>query len=154
MSRIVNQGAAPSQAHSIAQGETGRTKDVALAIVLARLRVCITHCGYTLEALAKAMGKDESYASYISNVLTGEKPLSYNFIIALPDDVEAEFHSRSAEDFGRFVVAPAATPLEAKKQFVAGLFGMLEHGTIALPSKAGPPAKASLPTDDQARRSA
>lgn len=150
MTKSIRHDAPTCQADSIAHCDATRAKDVALAIVLARLRACISDRGYSLEALAVAMGKGESYAAYISKVLTAEKPLSYEFIIALPDDVEAEFHSRSAKDFGRMVVTPA-TGEDAVRQFVAGLFGLLQP---QFPEKASAPLKAALPTADQARRRA
>lgn len=106
---------------------------------LARLRQCASDLGWTLDALSAHMRKDKAH---ISRVFNGEKPLTLAFLIALPDDVEAEFHSRSSEEFGRVVVTPAIGP-DALKQFTAGLFGLF---ALQLPAKSGGQVKASLPT--------
>lgn len=103
--------------------------DVDLAEARDRLRSCIFECGYSLHALAAAMGKGDSYTSYIVHVLNGEKPLSYGFIVRLPADVRAEFHSRSAETLGRVVIAPAPGK-DAAKQLLQGVLGMLQDGTL------------------------
>lgn len=145
MTRIVDRAKGPRQATSGAHGAATRTTDVALAIVLARLRSCIADKGYTLEGLAVAMGKPESYRAYISNVLTGEKPLSYAFFVSLPADVQAEFHERSLKDFGGLVVP------DAVRQFMAGLFGAAQP-LAALPEKAGAPLRAELDAEPARRR--
>lgn len=153
MSHMVNEAPAQSQATSVVRVDAPRTTDVALAKVLARLRACIADCGYTsYESLAVAMGKKPSYRSYIWKVLNGEKPFAYDFVIDLPDDVEGLFYERSAEDFGRMVVAPAPSGTDAAKQFMAGVFGLLQHGLPQqMPAKAGPPVKATLDSSSDAR---
>jgi hypothetical protein len=89
--------------------------------VRALLRRAVADCGYTLDALEAAMGK---VRTYIHKVLQGEKPLSYEFIVALPDDVEARFEQLRAEHFGHIVVAPVDTET-AKRHLVTGLLGLL-----------------------------
>jgi hypothetical protein len=85
------------------------------------LRKAVGDCGYTLDALEAHMGKGRAY---IHKVLSGEKPLSFEFITALPDDVEARFEQLRAESFGLIVVAPVQGS-EAIKHFVGGLVGLL-----------------------------
>lgn len=85
------------------------------------LRRCVSDLGWTFEALEAEMRKDKSY---IHRVLHGDKPLTYKFLKSLPGEVQAEFHSRSAEAFGRVVVAPVRGA-EAVRNFVSGLLGVL-----------------------------
>lgn len=152
MKRIVPQTGQTCQATSVALDRGTRTTDVvlpeansvdvAIAESLARLRSSVKDLDYSLEALAVAMGEKPEYKAYISRVLNGEKPLTHAFLIALPDDVEALWHSKEAEAFGRIVVTPASGA-DAPKQFIAGFLGLM-HAT-ALPSTAGVPLKAAMP---------
>ena len=86
------------------------------------LRRAVADCGYTLDALEAAMGKGRAY---IHKVLQGEKPLSYDFVIALPDDVEARFEQLRAESFGHIVVTPAPDAKTAAEHLVSGVLGLL-----------------------------
>src|SRR5262245_16305083 len=104
------------------------------------IRAAIENTGWNQDALSAHMQKDKGY---ISRVLNGEKPLSAEFLRALPDDVEALMARFWAESFGQIVVAPAASRDAAVRNFISGLFGMLETPQ-ALPVKAGPPIKATL----------
>ena len=61
------------------------------------LRQVVSDLGYTLDSLHAAMGKDRSF---IHKVLYGEKPLPQDVLVALPDDIEAEWHARRAESLG------------------------------------------------------
>ncbi|MPZ20114.1 MAG: hypothetical protein GEV06_19685 [Luteitalea sp.] len=108
------------------------------------VRQCVSDLGWTLEALAVAMGKSEDYRAYISRVLNGEKPLGLEFFDALPEDVKAEYHSREATERGRIVVMPSRGD-DAVRHFVAGLLGVFDAlKASTLPAKAGPPLKAEL----------
>lgn len=97
------------------------------------------------------MGRDESYKSHVSRVLNGERPMSHEFLKALPDDIEAEWHARLARQAGRVVVAPLSGPA-AIEGLVGGLIGLLTASSPGLPAKAGGQLKAELPA--QARRRA
>jgi hypothetical protein len=94
---------------------------IAVDQAVSLLRRAVADCGYTLDALEAAMGKDRAY---IHKVLQGDKPVSLEFIVALPDDVEARFEQLRAESFGLVCVAPASGA-DAIKQLVSGLVGML-----------------------------
>ena len=97
------------------------TVDPNMSLVLDLLNRAVADCDYTLDALQAAMGKDRAY---IHKVLQGEKPLSYAFIVALPDDVEARFESLRAESCGHIVVTPV-TGDQAVRHLVSGLVGVL-----------------------------
>jgi transcriptional regulator with XRE-family HTH domain len=112
---------------------------------LALLRKCASDLGWTGDALAAHMGKDKSY---ISRVLNGEKPMTLEFLIALPDDLEAAWHSASAESFGRLVVEPVSGDL-AVRNLVSGLFGVLAP---SLPERASRMARASVVATVAARK--
>lgn len=87
----------------------------------ALLNRAIAECGYTLDALEAAMGKDRAY---IHKVLQGDKPLPYAFIVALPDDVEAKFESLRAKSLG-LIVAERVSGDQALEHLVSGLVGVL-----------------------------
>jgi hypothetical protein len=89
--------------------------------VRALLRRAVADCGYTLDALEAAMGK---VRTYIHKVLQGEKPLSYEFIVALPNDVEARFEQLRAEHFGLIVAKPPTSREQAARDFISGVFGL------------------------------
>lgn len=88
------------------------------------LRKAVADSGHTLDSLEAAMGKGRAY---IGKVLNGEKPLSFEFITALPDDVEARFEHLRAEHFGLIVVAPVSGD-DAVRNLVSGLIGVLKRG--------------------------
>lgn len=115
-----------------------RSTDVDRALTL--LRQAVADTGWTLDALAADMHIDKAH---ISRVLNGEKRLTLEFVVALPDDVEALFEKRRAEHFGHIVVTPAATASDAVQQLVSGLVGVLAP---RLPAKASAMCKAELPT--------
>jgi hypothetical protein len=96
-------------------------RSIAVDHDLGLLRRAVSDCGYTLDALEAAMGKGRAY---ISKVLNGEKPMSHEFEIALPNDVEACYRRLQAEHHGLIVVEPAEGD-EAVKRLVSGLFGVL-----------------------------
>jgi hypothetical protein len=98
------------------------------------------------EALALFMGLPDRH--YLYKMLSGDKPIGLKHLNALPDDVEAIFARRYAEQFGLIVVAPL-TGLEAERAFVAGLMGVLRG---RLPEKAGAPLKAELDQTAARRR--
>lgn len=106
---------------------------------LARLRQCASDLGWTLDALSAHMRKDKAH---ISRVFNGEKSLTLEFLIALPEELQARFAALYAEAFGLVVVTPATGP-EALKQFTAGLFGLFAQ---QLPVRSGGQLKASLST--------
>lgn len=139
MRHTVSAVAVPRQSSSVDADRSASSTSVDTALAL--LRKAIHDRRWTLDALAAAMKKDKSL---ISRVLNGERPLTLDFQCALPDDVEALWHQSCAEGFGLIVVEPL-NGADAKRAFVAGLFGMLNAS--ALPEKAGSPAKADLKTD-------
>lgn len=102
-------------------------RSTAVDQALALLRRAVADCDYTLDALEAAMKKNRAY---IGKVLNGEKPMSLEFITALPDDVEARFEQLRAESFGLIVVAPASAE-SAAKHLVAGLLGLLTSRRVA-----------------------
>lgn len=85
------------------------------------MRQAVSDCGYTLDALEAAMGKGRAY---IHKVLNGEKPVSLEFIIALPDDVEARYEQLRAKALGLIVVKPSSGDA-AIENLVSGLCGLL-----------------------------
>lgn len=115
--------------------EPARTTDVDL---LALIRRAVSDAGWNQEALAAEMRLDKAY---VSRVLSGEKPLSARFLIALPDDIEALVSQRYAEHFGFVVVTPVSGEA-AVRHLVSGLFGVLAP---QLPARASRMARASVP---------
>lgn len=104
--------------------ELSTSVDTALTL----LRKSIEERGWTLEALAahmqEATGKPGYDKSLISRVLSGERPLTLTFLVALPDDVESLYEAKRAEHFGHVVVAPLGG-VDAVKALVAGLVGLM-----------------------------
>lgn len=94
---------------------------------LALLRRAVADCNYTLDALESAMQKGRAY---IHKVLQGEKPMSHEFEIALPDDIEARYRQLQAESFGHVVVAPAPDHESAVRDLVRGLIGVLSSRKV------------------------
>jgi hypothetical protein len=103
---------------SVDRRETDRSTTVDQVLQL--LNQAVSECGYTLDAMQAVMHKDRSY---INKVLQGDKPLSYAFVVALPDDVEKRFEALRAKSFGLIVVEPS-TGTQAVENFVSGLVGL------------------------------
>lgn len=135
MGASMRASAAVRQPTDVDRAEPARSTSVDQSLIV--LRQVIADLNYSLDALQAAMGKDRSF---INKVLNGEKPMPSDFIDALPDDIEAEWHARRAERFGRVVVAPASGD-DAVRNLVSGLVGILSP---QLPARAGAPLKASL----------
>lgn len=123
------------QPTSVDQQALSRSTDVDQALAL--LRQAVQERGWTLDALAAAMGKDRAY---IGKVLNGDKPFTLEFLVALPDDVEARYEHLRAEHFGLIVVQPLEGA-DAHRAFVAGFLGMVAP---RLPARASGMAKAEL----------
>jgi hypothetical protein len=62
--------------------------------------------------------------SYISRVLSGDKPLGLIFILGMPEDMQAKFSELYAKHWGYLVVRPVS-PDVAIQHLVSGLIGML-----------------------------
>lgn len=142
MDSSITRTAALGQATTIDQRDV--TRSISVDQSLSTLRQVVSDLGYSLDALQSAMGKDRSF---INKVLNGDKPMPEDFIDALPDDVEAEWHARRAEAFGRVVVAPVTGP-DAIRNLVSGLIGVLAP---QLPVRTSGQLKAELP-ERKARR--
>ena len=110
----------PMEVTSVDRGSTTRSTSVDQALAL--LRKAVADCGYTLDALEAATGKGRAY---IHKVLQGEKSVSLEFIIALPDDVEARFEHLRAEQLGLIVAAPATDTHDATQKLLSGAFYLL-----------------------------
>lgn len=141
MTDSIRPAAVACQALGDAQGAAGRSTAVDRALEL--LRKCASELGYSYEALAVAMGHPPTYKSHVQRVFNGEKPLPLDFLIALPDDLEALWHSRAAEAFGRLVVTPAENTDAAVRDLVRGIFGVLSP-SASLPTRANGMARADL----------
>jgi len=137
MSRMMPNSAALRQSSFGDQSTDERA--TAVDQTLERLRRAVSECGWTFEALEAAMGKDRSY---IHRVLHGEKPMTFEFFVALPDDIEARFYALGAEHFDHIVVKLPASREEAQRDLVSGLLGLFHH---QLPNRASSMAKAELP---------
>lgn len=109
------------------------TRSTAIEHALSLLRRAIAECGWTFDALEQHTGKDRSY---LSAILSGDRPCRLDFLVTLPDDVRERYSCFVAEHNGWIVVRPL-TGIEAQKAYVAGALGLLK------PSM----AKASLQTD-------
>lgn len=106
-------------------GQSSASVATAVAQALSLLRLAVSDCNYTLDALCLAMGKDPARArAHVHRVLNGEKAMTLEFLIGLPRDVKARFTELSAQHFGYVVVKPA-TAERAANDFVAGLLGLL-----------------------------
>jgi len=110
----------PTEVMSIDRRSQTRSTDVDQDLAL--LRRAVADCNYTLDAMESAMGKGRAY---IHKVLQGDKPMSHEFEIALPDDVEARYRQLQAEAFGHVVVTPAPDQESAVRDLVRGLVGVL-----------------------------
>lgn len=105
---------------------------------LETLRRCVADLNYTSESLEVATGRNKAH---ISRVLNGIKPMTLEFLTALPTDLQGLYEQRRAEHFGLIVVRPLAG-LEAQRAFVAGALGLLT--STGLPTKADAMVKAGL----------
>lgn len=103
--------------------------------LLALIRRALQETGWSQDAVAVEMAKDKGY---VSRVLSGEKPLSASFVLALPEDVQSHVARRYAESFGLIVVEPVRGD-EAVRQLVSGLCGVL----VKMPARATRMAKAT-----------
>jgi hypothetical protein len=133
MASTVSRNAALSQSPDVDAAEVDGSTSVDQALAL--LRRAVEDTGHTLDSLQAAMGKDRAY---IHRVLNGDARCTLDFIVALPDDVEARFEELRAMQFGSVVVKPASRETAAS-QFVAGLLGLL--GDAQLPARADRMAK-------------
>lgn len=123
MSARVQAALGPMGLPTVVQSVSARTTAVdQVNRGLELLRKAVSDRDYTLDALQAFMGKDRVY---IHKVLQGDKPLSFAFITALPEDVQARFEQLRAESFGLIVVAPVLDGQEAIRQLVGGLMGLL-----------------------------
>ena len=131
--------AAPSQSPAGADefAAPSTTVDVDLEV----LRRVIAEQGWTLESVAAAMGRTESYRSHISRVLDGERPFSHDFKKALPDDIEGAYHAQMAEEFGYVAAKPAVDPKDAERKALSAAAYYLR---TALPAKASSMARAVM----------
>lgn len=129
--------AEPSKSKTVDLAALARATDVDRALSL--LRQVLAKSDWTLDALEAHMRK---HKSYISRVLNGEKPMTLDFIVALPDEIEAAWEAKRAEHFG-LVVVNRVSGDDAIRSLVSGLVGVL---TDRLPAKADRMAKADVVT--------
>lgn len=114
-----------------------------LSLIRECLRRAIDESRWKKDALASAIGVTNG--AYLSQMLSGEKPINVKHLRALPDDVEGLFAKFYAESFGHIVTAPVYGR-EAVERLVSGLLGVLSP---QLPAKFGAPLKARLKADDE-----
>lgn len=110
----------------------------AVAQKLELLRRAKEQLGYTLDALEAAM---QMPRSYIGRVISGEKPMTLAFEVALPNDLEALWDRYKTQESGAIVV-DRVDDGEATRQLACGLFNLLAP---KLPLRAGAPLKVGLP---------
>lgn len=103
-----------------------RSMHVDLATAVALLRRAVSETGHTLDSLAAhfKQGGCPKDRAYIGKVLNQEKPLNYEFVVGLPDDVEARFEQLRAEHFGLIVAKPPTSREQAARDFISGVFGL------------------------------
>jgi hypothetical protein len=146
MSRERSSAVEAARPTPVDQTQPTRSTDVDLDVVLQLLNESITETGNTIDSLAahfaaRGTPKDRSY---ISKVLRAEKPLSYEFIVGLPDDVEAAFEQKRARHFG-FIVA--SVPTSREEGVTSLLSGLAMFSMPSLPARADRLAKVEvLPT--------
>lgn len=129
MSAKVARAAEAGQPEAVDRRDAHRSTDVDRAPAGGSMRVdqrallkaCVVKRGYTAEALGAAMRKDGSYAW---KVLSGEKPLSFDFLNELPDDVLDLYFTERLESRGAVVVTPVDDAEQAMRFVVRGLLGM------------------------------
>lgn len=115
-----------------------------LSLIRECLRRAIDQSQWKHDALAVEIGV--SNAAYLSNMLSGEKPIQVRHLRALPDDVEALFAKFYAESFGLVVTVPI-TGRAAIEALVSGLIGVLT--APQLPDKFKKHLKTSLQADEE-----
>lgn len=101
--------------------ECPSAEDEAKALVrraLELFRLVMGECGWTFDALAAHTGKSRSY---LHAVLSGEKRMTLDFIVALPVDVRKRHAELVAEAYG-WIVAKPLSGEEAHK----ALLGLLK----------------------------
>jgi hypothetical protein len=111
----------PSQASPVVPGPEVRSTDVDLSMALGWLGSAMSETGWGVDSLAEYMERDKSY---ISRVLSGDKPLGLIFILGMPEDMQAKFSELYAKHWGYLVVRPVS-PDVAIQHLVSGLIGML-----------------------------
>jgi hypothetical protein len=136
MDPTVSRGLDRRQSPSTDQPADDRSTAVDHALEL--LRRAVADTGHTLDSLEHAMNKGRAF---IHRVLNGDARCTLDFIVALPDDVEARFEELRAEYFGRVVVAPVSDD-EARRCLAIGLFHT--YGVAQLPARAERMAKATV----------
>lgn len=144
--------ATSSQPTEVEQPASERSTNVDQPTELEVLRQVIDEKCHTLDSLAAHMWEAHQRRrdrSYINKVLNGDRPMPAGFTDELPDDVQAEWHSRCAKRLGRVVVAPLSGPA-AIEGFVGGLIGLLT-ASPALPAKADAMVKAGMPANARRR---
>lgn len=140
MSARANRMRAAGSRQPLADDHADPTRSTAVDQYFALLRKCVHDCGWTIEALSTEMAIDKAH---LWRLLHNEKPWRTEHLLALPDDIEALFEARRAEQLGHVVVAPLEGD-EAVKALVGGLVGVL-RGT-RLPARAARMAKCDLPS--------
>lgn len=109
------------QAYSVDQRAANRSTEVAHG--LAVVRRAIEESGWNCEAVALDMGIDKSY---LSRLLSGEKPFTFAHLLAMPDDAEAAFYLLRLRELNRPAIAISPIDPEAAIEcFVRGLVGVL-----------------------------
>lgn len=116
--------------------------DVDLSMLRGWVRKAVYDTGWGPDSLSapEAMDRDKGN---ISRVLNGERPLSIDFILALPKDVQAEFSALYAKHHGWLVVRPVS-PDQAVQNLVSGLLGVLAGNVIGSALRHRQQAKADL----------
>lgn len=109
------------------------------------LKTAMKTTGWTIDSLAAHLEKDRSY---VSRMLSDDKPFPIDAILALPDDLEAELEARRAERLGRIVVMPLYGQ-DALKALVAGLIGVMSAPALA--DRATSMATAAIGRDKKTR---
>ena len=133
MSQTLRSTVQAGHSTSVAHVEARRTTNVARSLAL--LRKAVQSAGFTLEALASAMGRDLSYKGYISRVMNGEKPYTLEFEADLPDDVLKHYRQFQAESHG-YVVVEEVDEDTARRHLAAGFLSLLSPKRNILPDKA------------------
>jgi hypothetical protein len=113
----------------VPDGDAGDTSDVPELRHLLRAAIDASSWRGKHEALSVEMQLPDRF--YLSKMLGGTKPIGARHLMALPKDVGCRFAQLHAEAHGFIVVEPACGP-DAVKQFVSGLFGVLNARTVPL----------------------
>jgi hypothetical protein len=121
MSKTIQAPLPPMAVQPVDRDLVTRSTDVDRWLALMNAAIDKSDWKHKQEALAMHMGIDKAY---LSRLRSGEKPWRVEHVVALPDDIEANFEQLRAESFGFIVVRPAS-PESAASHFVAGVFGLL-----------------------------